>query len=146
MQAGQRHAAGALGVVVPHRDVALLAQRVEHLEAVGLGDVLEVDGAEARLDHLDEVDDLVGVVLARFVVAVDAERHAVDAAEVLHQEGLALHDAQAAGRRAVAVAEHAGGVGDHGHEVAPVGQLERGVVVVADGRGDHGDARACTRR
>ena len=30
-------------------------------------------------DHLDEVDDLVGVVLALFVVAVDAEGHPVDA-------------------------------------------------------------------
>ena len=93
-EAGQRHARRPLGVVVPHRDVALLAQGIEHLEAVGLGDVLEVDRAEARLQHLDEVDDLVGVVLALFVVAVDAQSHPVDAAEVFHEEGLALHDAQ----------------------------------------------------
>ena len=140
-EAGQGHAGRALGVVVPHRDVALLAQGVEHLEAVGLGDVFQVDGAEAGLEHLHEIDDLVGVVLALFVVAVDAEGHAVDAAQVLHEEGLALHDAQAAGRRHVAVAEHPGGVGDHRHQVAPVAEVERGVVVVADGRGDHGDAR-----
>ncbi len=74
-EAGQGHARRPLGVVVPHRDVALLAEGVEHLEAVGLGDVLEVDGAEAGLQHLDEVDDLVGVVLALFVVAVDAQGH-----------------------------------------------------------------------
>ena len=98
-QPGQGHAARPLRVVVPHGDVAVLAQSVEHLEAVGLRDVLQVHGAEARLDHLHEVDDLVGVVLAVFVVAVDAERDAVDAAEVLHQEGLALHHAEAARRR-----------------------------------------------
>ncbi len=65
---------------------------------------------------------------------------AVDAAEVLHEEGLALHDAQTAGRSDVAVAEHPGGVGDHRYQVAPVAEVERGVVVVADGGGDHGNA------
>ena len=58
-QTGQGHAGSALGIIVPHGDVALLAQGIEHLEAVGLADVLEVDGAEAGLEHLDELDDLV---------------------------------------------------------------------------------------
>ena len=84
---------------------------------------------------------LSGSCLPCLVVAVDAERHAVHAAEVLHQEGLALHHAQAARRRAVAVAEHARRVGDDGHQVAAVGQLERRVVVVADGRRDGRHAR-----
>ena len=136
----QGHAGRALGVIVPHRDVALLAQGVEHLEAVGLADVLEVDRADRRLEHLYEFDDLVGVVLALFVVAVDAQRDAVDAAQVLHEEGLALHDPQATGRSHVAVAQNSRGVGDHRHQVAAVAEVERGVVVVPDGRRDHGDA------
>ncbi len=58
---GQGHAGRALLVVVPHRDLALLAQRVEDAEALGLGDVLEVHAAESRLDELDELDELVRV-------------------------------------------------------------------------------------
>ena len=127
IEAGQRDAARALGVVVPYRNLALLAQRVEHLVAVRLRDVLEVDGAEAGLHHLHEIDDLVGIVPARLVVAVDAQGDAVHAAEVLHQERLPLHHAQAAGGRAVAVAEHARGVAHDSDQVAPVRQLERRV-------------------
>src|SRR4030042_613510 len=77
---------------------------------VGVRCVLEVHRAEARLEHLHELDRLVRVVLAFLVVAVDAERHAVDAAEVLHQEGLALHHAQTARRGDVAVAQNARGI------------------------------------
>ena len=63
-------------------------------------------------------------MLALGVVAVDAQGDAVHPAQVLHQEGLAFHDAEAAGRRHVAVPEDAGGVAHHGHEVAAVGQFK----------------------
>jgi len=139
-QAGERDAARALRVVVPDGDVAFLPQGVEDLVAVRLRDVFEVDGAETRLQHLHELDDLVGIVLAGLVVAVHAQRHAVDASQVLHQVRLALHHAEAARGRAIAVTEDAGRVRDHGDQVAAVRQVEGEVVVVANGRGNGRDA------
>ena len=44
---------GAVLVVVEHRNVHPLAQRLLDDEAVGRGNVLEVDAAEARLEQLD---------------------------------------------------------------------------------------------
>ncbi len=73
--AGQGDAGGALGVVVPHRDAAVL-QLVEDLEAVGLGDVLEVHRAEGGRGHAHEVDDLLGDVLVR-VLLVEREARQV---------------------------------------------------------------------
>ncbi len=88
-EAGERDARGTLLVVVPHGDLALLTQRVEDAEALGLGDVLEVHTAETRLRELDELDELVRVF------GVDHEREAVDAAEVPVEKALALHDGHA---------------------------------------------------
>ena len=51
---------GAVLVVVEHRDVEQLLQALLDLEALGRGDVLEVDAAEHRGDALDRLDDLVG--------------------------------------------------------------------------------------
>jgi hypothetical protein len=80
-------------------------------------------------------------VLAVLAARVDAESDGVDAAQVFHEEGLALHDAEAARRRAVAVAEHTRRVGNHGDEIPAVSQGEGRVVVVADGRRNVGNAR-----
>jgi len=138
--AGEGNAGGSLGIIMPNRDIAGVAEIVENLKAVRLGNVLEVDRSEGRLGHLHEVYDLLGVILAVRVAAVHAKRDAVDAAEVLHQEGLALHDAHTAGRGAVAVAEDAGRVGNDRDHVSAASQLEGSVVVVADGGGDVRDA------
>src|SRR5665647_2539057 len=135
-QAGERDARRALLVVVPHGDLALLAQGVKDAEALGLADVLEVHAAETRLHELDELDELVGVL------GVDHEREAVHAAEVLVEEALALHHRQAGLGADVAHAQHARAVADHGHGVALVGVLVDllGVVLDIEAR------RAHTRR
>ena len=52
-QAGRGDDRGAVLVVVEDRDVHPLAQRLLDDEAVGRGDVLEVDPAEARLEQFD---------------------------------------------------------------------------------------------
>ena len=104
---GERHAARALGVVVPDRDLALLAQDIQHAETVRLRNILEVHRAETRLAPLHELDDGIGIVLAGLVAAVNAQGHGINPAQVLHQERFALHDAQAPRRGNVAVAEHA---------------------------------------
>ena len=125
-EAGERDARGALLVVVPHGDLALLAQGVEDAEALGLGDVFEVHAAQPGLHELDELDELVRVL------RVDHEREAVDAAEVLVEEALALHHRHAGLGADVAHAEHAGAVADHGHGVPLVGVLVDLLGVVLD--------------
>jgi hypothetical protein len=52
---------------VPHRNLAALAQVVQDLETVGLAYVLEVDRPDGRLEHFDELDDLVGIMHAFLV-------------------------------------------------------------------------------
>ena len=134
-EAGEGDAGGALLVVVPDRDLALLAQRVEDAEALGLGDVFEVHAAEPGLHELDELDELVRVL------GVDHERKAVDAAEVLVEQALALHHRQAGLGADVAHAEHARAVGDDGHRVPLVGVLVDLLGVVLDVEAGLGDAR-----
>src|SRR5665647_846685 len=134
-QACQRDASGALLVVVPDGDLALLAQCVEDTEALGLRDVFEVHATQARLHELDELDELVGVL------GVDHERKTVDAAEVLVEQRLALHDRQAGLGTDVAHAQHAGAVADHGHRVALVGVLVDLLGVVLDVETGLADAR-----
>ena len=46
---GHGHGRGALLVIVPDGDLGFLAQRVQDVEALGLGDILQVDAAEAGL-------------------------------------------------------------------------------------------------
>src|SRR5205085_416123 len=76
-------------------------------EATGRGDVLEVDAAEARGHGGDRADDLVDVLRRQ------AERERVDAAELLEEHALALHDRHRRLRADVAEAEDGRAVGDH---------------------------------
>ncbi len=136
-QAGQHHRGCALLVVVPDRYVHLriAAQEVQHAEAFGLGDVLQVDAAEGGLDQLDGLDDRVGVL------GVQADGHGIHPAQVLEDQRLALHDRQPGLGTDVAQAQHPRAVGDHCHRVALVGVLEHlfGMSLdVAAGCGDSG--------
>ena len=98
-------------VVVEDRDVEPLLEPALDLEAARRRDVLEVDAAEARREPHDRLDDLVDVG------GVQADRHGVDAAELLEQHRLALHHRHRGRRPDVAEAEHGGAVGDHGDGV-----------------------------
>ena len=138
-EAGEGDARRALLVVVPDGDLALLAQGVEDAEALGLGDVFEVHPAQPGLHELDELDELVRVL------GVDHEREAVDAAEVLVEEALALHHRQAGLGADVAHAQHARAVADHGHRVPLVGVLVDLLGVVLDLEARCRRRRACTR-
>jgi len=70
---------------VPDRDVHLGPQCVENPEALGLGDVFEVEATERRLEQFGGTDELVRVF------GTQSDRHAVDTAEVLEKQGLAFH-------------------------------------------------------
>ena len=63
-QPGQGDSGRALLIVVPDRDLGLLAQRVQDAEALGLGDVLQVDAAKRRLEQQHGADDLVRALVS----------------------------------------------------------------------------------
>ena len=112
----------AVLVVVEHRDVHPLAQRLLDDEAVGRGNVLEVDPAEARLEQFDAIDEPLRVL----GLHLDVDR--VDVGEALEQHRLAFHHRLGRERAEVAEAEDRGAVGDDGDEVA------LGGIIVGAGR------------
>ena len=129
----------AVLVVVEDRDVEALLQPALDLEAARRADVLEVDAAVRRGDARHGVDDLVDVG------GVEADRHAVDAAELLEQQRLALHHGQRGERADVAEAEHRRAVGDDEDRVGLPGVAPRQRRVGGDRRRHPADARACRR-
>ena len=86
------------------------------LEAARRRDVLEVDGAEARAQPDQGLDDLVGVWWCRARVGIE-----FSPAKFLNSARLALHHRQRGARADVAEAEHGGAVADDDHEAAGPG-------------------------
>ncbi len=70
------------------------------------------------------------------ISTVEADGHGIHAAENFHEVGFAFHDAEAARRRDVAIAEHARGVRGYGHDVAAPGQIVGQFLAVADAGGN----------
>jgi hypothetical protein len=132
----RRHRGGrALLVVVPNRDAEAVAQPVQHPEAFGLGDIFEIDAAERGRHQLDRSDDVVGRL------GVEAQGHCIDAAQILEQQGLALHDGQAGFRADVAETEHARAVRDDGDGVGLVGVRVNQLGIIDDRPARGRDAR-----
>ena len=73
-------------------------------------------------------------------VAVQADRDGVDAAELLEQHRLALHDRHRRGRPDVAEPEHRGAVGDDGDGVGHPGVVVGQLGSLGDRHADPGDA------
>ena len=139
-QCGQRDDRGAVLVVVEDRDVEQRLEPVLDLEAAGRGDVLEVDPAEAGRQPGDGLDDLLGVR------GRQADRDGVDAAELLEQDGLALHHRHRRGRADVTQAEHRGAVGDDRHGVGHPRVVTGHAGVRGDRLADAGNARRVRHR
>ena len=121
-------------VVMEHRDVHPLFQCLLDDEAVGGGDVLEVDAAEARLEQSDRVDEFLGIFGRDF----DVDR--IDVGEALEQHRFAFHHRLGRERAQIAHAEDRGAVGDDRDEVALGGQLIGAAGVVGDRLHRHRDA------
>ena len=102
------------------------------VEALGGGDVLQVDAAVGRGDGLDDGDDLLGVL------RVQGHRPGVHVAELLEQNGLALHDGHGCGRADVPQPQDRGPVGDDGDRVLLDGEHPGALGVVVDGLADAG--------
>ena len=90
---------------------------------------------QAGRDRGDRLDEDLGVL------RVDADRVGVDAAELLEEHRLALHDRHARGRADVAEAEHRGAVGDDRDHVALDRELEGLRAVLGDRLADPRHAR-----
>ena len=138
-QRGEHDDGRAVLVVVEDRDVEPFLERPLDLEAPRRADVLEVDAAERRRDAHDGLDDVVDVV------RVQADRHRVDAAELLEQHRLALHHRQRRGRADVTETEHGGAVGDDGDDVRLPGQVVHQRPGARRSRSRPGRRRACRR-
>ena len=102
----------AVLVVVEHGDVEVTLEFGFDFKALGAADVLQVDTAEGRGNGLDRSDDL----LLRLGVQADGER--INAAELLEQDALALHDRQTGLRADVAQTQHGSAVRDDGDGTA----------------------------
>jgi hypothetical protein len=102
----------ALLIVVEDGDLHLLLQTLFDLEAIGRGDVFEVDAAERGLEELHAADELLGVP------RVDFDVEHVDVREPLEEDALSFHHRLAGHRADVAESEDRGAVADHRDEVA----------------------------
>jgi hypothetical protein len=139
-QAGAEHDRGAVLIVMEHRDVAALDQRVLDLEALRRRDVLEVDAAEGGGDAGHGIDDVL-----RFE-RIDLDIEHIDIGKLLEQHRLAFHDRLAGERAAIAEPEHRGAVGDHRHQVA-LGGVAVGILrILLDREHRLGDSRRVRER
>ena len=114
-------------------------QRIENMEALGLGDVLEVDAAEGGLEEFDVLMMSSGSLVAR------QSGKASTPPRYLKSMRLAFHHGDTGFGADVAQAEDARAVGDDGHSVPLVGVLVR---LSQGGPRSPGRARprpACTR-
>ena len=140
-QRGQDDDRGSVLVVVEDGNVQRLAEPPLDLEAARRGDVLEVDAAEAGGERDDRADDLVDIL------GGEADRKGVDAAELLEQDRLALHDRESRLGPDVAEPEHGGPVGDDGDRVLLDRERPDLRGIRGDGARDPGDAgRVCHRQ
>ncbi len=131
---------GAVLVVVKDRDVAALLERLLDLEALRCADVLEVDAAQGRRQHLAEADDLFGVL------GVDLDIENVDVGKAFEEHALALHHRFARHGADVAETEDGGAVGDHRHKIAFVGVFVDQLWVAGDLETGLGDAGGVGQR
>ena len=127
---GGHHDRSAVLVVVEHGDVEQLREAPLDLEAPRRRDVLEVDTAEDRRDVHHRVDDLVDILRGQ------ADREGVDAAELLEEHRLSLHDRDRRVGPDVAETEHRAAVGDDGDRVALDGEVAHAAWILGDGHAD----------
>ena len=116
-QAGGGDDRGAMLVVMEHRDVHPFLERLLDDEAVGRGDVLQVDPAETGAEQLDRIDEPLRVG------GVDLEVDRIDVGEALEQHRLAFHHRLRRQRAEIAEAEDGGAVGNDGDEIALGGEV-----------------------
>ncbi len=123
---GESHRGGALLVVVPYRYLRFPSERLENAEALGLGDVLEVDAPVGGLKQQYRADELIGVF------GVEHNRYRVHSAEVLVEERLALHHRQPGLGTDIAEPEDTAAVRDHRDGIPLAGVVVYEIRILGD--------------
>ena len=113
-------------IVVEHRDVETLLQRLLDLEALRGLDVLQVDAADRRGQHLAEPDDV------RRIRRVDLDIEYLDVCEALEQYALTFHHRLGGFRPDVTQPEHGSPVRNDGDQVSARGVSVDGFRVSLD--------------
>ena len=103
---------GAVLIVVEHRDLHAPAQFAFDDEAFRRLDILQVDGAESRLQRGNDLNQLLRIALFN----LDVED--IDAREFLEQNRLAFHHGLGRQRTNGSEPEHRGAVADHADQIA----------------------------
>jgi hypothetical protein len=130
LQGGADDDRSAVLIVVEDGDVQALLQHALHPEAIGRGDVFQVDPAEAGGDGRHHVDEVLGIANIHFDVK------GVDVGEALEEQRLPFHHRLARQGAAVAQAQDRRAVAHDGDEVA-LGRVVVGAVGIG-GDGAHG--------
>ena len=125
----------AVLVVVEDRNPQCFPQRLLDEEALRRADVLEVDAADRRLQHLAEADDFVRIL------GGDLDVEDVDSGELLEEDALALHDRLGREWPDVPQPEDGRSIRNHRNQV-PARRVAKGLVrAPMDGHARLGNAR-----
>ena len=135
-QAGRGDDRGAVLVVMEHRDVHAFFQRRLDDEAVGRGNIFQVDAAKARREQFDRFDE------ALRIFGIDLKVDRIDVGEALEQHRLAFHHRLRCERAEIAEPEDRGAVRDHRDQIA----LDRIVIGLGGILGDRVHRNRDTRR
>ena len=113
-------------VVVKDGNIQELFQTFFDLKAAGCTDVFEIDTAERGSDIDDCADDFFRVL------CVQADRHGIDAAEFLKENGFSFHNRHSGIGTDIAKAQYSASVGDDGHGIGLDCILISGLAVCGD--------------
>ena len=126
---------GTMLVIVKHRDVELIDQRLLDLETMRRRDVFEVDAAKGRGDAHDGLDEFL------WALGIHLDIEHIDAGKVLEQHTLALHHRLARQCTHITQPQDRAAVGDNRHQVALGRVLVRIQRIGGDAPDWFGDAR-----
>ena len=128
------HDGGAMLVIVKDGNVHPFLKAGFDREAFRRLDILQIDGAERRLQERDGIDEGVGIC------GIDFDVEHVDIREFLEQDGLAFHHRLGCKSADRAKPQHGRPVGNHRNQIAARGVIERLARVGGDFLARRGDA------
>jgi len=102
----------AMLVIVEYRDIHPVAQRLLDDEAIGCGNIFQVDAAETGFHDLHGIDERIRILGVKF----DIDR--IDIGEALEQHRLALHHRFRGECAEIAQTQDRGAVGYHRNQIA----------------------------
>ena len=126
---------GAVLVIVEHRYIHPVAQSLLDDEAIGCGNIFQIDATEAGLHDLNGIDD------GFRVLGIELDIDRIDIGEAFEQDRFAFHDRLRGKRPQIAETKDRGAVGDDSDEIALRGIIIGFRRIVGDCTDRNGDAR-----